>query len=235
MSLSSSCVDVSNLKILFSGTNSIVYAMENNLRNDVSVDGYYGDHVVKKYLNENVANKEIDILEYLANNQTKHSIIPIYANKSEKIIIMRRMSPLNLLPWELLSATNKSDIIKCILLGIKEIHELNLIHNDLKPENILYDPITLKTKLIDFSSSFLTTAYQSENATTPLYNAPDKIKSKASDIWSFGILLLKLLGFEEHPKVQPTKINRTLMAIAYKCLNTDPALRPTASECIELL
>lgn len=223
-------VDSKNLKLLASGVNSSVYLVDGN------------HYVLKKYKTNIVANKEIDILEFLSMHNAQHSLIPVYINREKKAIVMKKLSTLNLLPFNVLTLENKFSIVKNIIKGIEELHRLGIIHNDLKLDNILYDPVTLSVKLIDFSSSFFSHCTPINNATTPIYNSPDQIKNQQSDIWSVGILILKLCEIEDAQIIsiingeRPIfpKIDQSLLYIAYKCLNVESALRPSITEIINM-
>ena len=73
-----------------------------------------------------------------------------------------------------------------------------------------------------------------------------KSYGKASDIWSFGVIVLQILMMEESTKLPDVRkeisanpkyiyelankndYNETLAVLAIKCLNIDPTLRPNA-------
>ncbi len=85
-----------------------------------------------------------------------------------------------------------------ILRAVNHCHHLGLIHRDLKPENLMYSKDGL-IKLIDFGLSITDKAAAEEHmAGTACYISPetmrDSIVSKASDIWSLGIILHILLS-----------------------------------------
>jgi len=104
---------------------------------------------------------------------------------------------------------------KQILLGLKDLHDLNIIHRDIKPCNILYDKINQCYKIIDFGiatkynihsnsietmnqfksndelSLVGTIGYIAPEMYKSLYNLNQKIKYNYSvDLYSFGITLL---------------------------------------------
>jgi serine/threonine protein kinase len=56
-------------------------------------------------------------------------------------------------------------LLRQILEGIKNIHDVGIIHRDLKPQNILINLNTMKPYIIDFGLSLL----MDENVTNKSY------------------------------------------------------------------
>ena len=89
------------------------------------------------------------------------------------------------------------NIIFDICLGIKEIHQKNLIHRDLKPENIFIDKYKMIkigdfgiSKLLDNNDEFANSTVGTKN-----YMAPEiesKIYNNKCDLWSLGVILYEL-------------------------------------------
>lgn len=103
-----------------------------------------------------------------------------------------------------------------ILMGLKVLHDMNIIHRDVKPSNIIYDNISDIYKLIDFgiatkySSGLQLNKIETLNPNpnqlslvgTPGYISPEMYDSlytlkkitytKSVDIYSFGITLLEM-------------------------------------------
>nr|XP_023422782.1 receptor-interacting serine/threonine-protein kinase 3 isoform X2 [Cavia porcellus] len=107
-------------------------------------------------------------------------------------------------PWPLLCR-----LLWEVVLGMSYLHSLELVHRDLKPSNVLLDS-NLHAKLADFGLSAFTGQSQSRTGYkfqkpggTLAYLAPElladinKKASKASDIYSFGILMWALLAGRE--------------------------------------
>jgi calcium-dependent protein kinase len=85
-----------------------------------------------------------------------------------------------------------------ILSGITYLHSKSIIHRDIKPENILLsDKSTLSLKIIDYdTATFFGSGFQREMFGTPLYMAPEIVKSRYTekcDLWSCGMIMLILL------------------------------------------
>ena len=91
------------------------------------------------------------------------------------------------------------NIVSDICLGIKEIHQKNLIHRDLKPENILIDKYNI-IKIGDFGISKIfenNNKYANTSVGTNNYMAPELIKgdkhNNKVDIGALGCIIYELL------------------------------------------
>lgn len=85
-----------------------------------------------------------------------------------------------------------------IAKGLEYLHKLGIIHRDIKPENIVLDNLQ-KPRICDFGLSQIINHNQflNESYGTYYYASPEihnKSKyNKATDIWSFGVLLYYIL------------------------------------------
>ena len=148
-----------------------------------------------------------------------------------------------------------------IAAGMAYLHKHSILHNDLKPSNILLDE-RFYPKIADFGFSqneMATEWLSSESITikgTPSYVAPeiwsDQKYSKASDVYSFGILLYELvfmkrafqglkpvqIGFKVSQNDRPylpfltTNVYKSLIK---KCWAQNPENRPTFNEILNEL
>jgi primosomal replication protein N'' len=90
-------------------------------------------------------------------------------------------------------------ILEELTNAVESLHQFDIIHRDIKPANILVrseDPLDLV--LADFGISSLTdlSLHQTSRDRTAAYSAPEAmtgIVTKASDWWSVGAVVLKLL------------------------------------------
>lgn len=99
-----------------------------------------------------------------------------------------------------LSLKQKLEIALQISHGCAYSHSKGIVHRDIKPENIrvLEDG---KVKIMDFGIAKPSASTMTQTGTvmgTPYYMSPEQIRGlkvdKASDIWSFGVVLYELLG-----------------------------------------
>eukprot|EP00760_Papus_ankaliazontas_P024457 PhM_4_TR2318/c0_g1_i1/m.45972 len=89
-----------------------------------------------------------------------------------------------------------------ILQGLAYLHANDVVHCDIKPHNVLV-MIDGRCKLTDFGASAQLTMFEHGKAATsgglvgtPLYMSPEAcrgVRSKASDVWSLGIVVAELL------------------------------------------
>lgn len=93
-------------------------------------------------------------------------------------------------------------VFQQLLAAMTHAHSKNICHLDLKPENIIFHPILGTVKVIDFGLGTLL-----ENESEPwsmgtsrgtlAYTAPEVLResrcSKASDVWSLGVVLYRML------------------------------------------
>lgn len=122
-------------------------------------------------------------------------------------------------PWPLLCR-----LLQEVVLGMCYLHSLDppLLHRDLKPSNILLDP-ELHAKLADFGLSKFQGGSQSgsgsgsgsrDSGGTLAYLDPELLfkvnlkASKASDVYSFGILVWAVLAGREAELVDKTSLIR---------------------------
>ena len=169
--------------------------------------------------------------------------------------------------------------------GLAFLHEMNVLHRDIKPGNVLCSSLDLSApilcKISDFGTSRVTTegapqqqmqAQQAQQAQqqaqqqqnkgmgTPLYMAPEIFNdtmpySKASDVFSFGIMLAQIWNertpyFDCHFDTpwalaahvtagnRPTVLDgcpAALLQLMQQCWAASPAQRPTFADCAAYL
>ncbi|RHZ73656.1 hypothetical protein Glove_230g124 [Diversispora epigaea] len=146
----------------------------------------------------------------------------------------------------------KSLILSCIIKGLKNIHEMGLMHKDFHPGNIVNQTLTLS-----YITDFGLCKPVSENDPEKIYGvipyvAPETLirgeYTQASDIYSFGMIMLEVLtsyppyyniSHNENlvmdickglkPEIK-CEIPQFLKEIMEKCWNFEPLNRPTAEK-----
>lgn len=89
--------------------------------------------------------------------------------------------------------------------ALTAVHSSGWIHGDIKPANILLsfksekETSTFTAKLSDFGCATLSPHHEEQSKVTPKYASPETIlhgrKSLATDIWSFGCVLLEVFTY----------------------------------------
>ncbi|RHZ79096.1 hypothetical protein Glove_151g143 [Diversispora epigaea] len=155
--------------------------------------------------------------------------------------------------FEKLSWWSKSYILSDIAMGLKNIHEMGLMHKDLHPGNI----VNLASNISYITDFGLCKPVTKKNDTEKIYGvipymAPETLSrgeyTQASDIYSFGMIMLEVLTSYppyyniphntnlvmdickgRKPEIK-YEIPRFFKEIMEKCWNFEPLNRPTAEE-----
>ena len=175
------------------------------------------------------------VMEYLP----KGSLYQVLHNNSEP------------LEWKV-----RYQIASDVAVGLSFLHKENIIHRDLKSLNVLVDN-AMHARVADFGLSKIkseSSIGSDQLAGTPQWMAPELFKQKshtrASDIYSFGMILWELVSrkrpFEDAPSLAvamywiaegqqekiPAECPLKLSQFIKFCWNKEPAARPTADEAV---
>tara|TARA_B100000575_G_scaffold252443_1_gene220431 strand:+ start:6978 stop:8123 length:1146 start_codon:yes stop_codon:yes gene_type:complete len=102
------------------------------------------------------------------------------------------------------------DIIyfKQIIIGLEYLYSHKILHRDMKPHNILIHEGNIKISDFGFAKAFEKNELITTFCGSPLYMAPEIIKTKEydlkSDIWSLGVILYELIS-KTHPYYADSK------------------------------
>ena len=109
---------------------------------------------------------------------------------------------------ELIPPTILNIIIKQICLGLKEIHDANIIHRDISPDNIFIDEANLKIKIGDFNISTISqyshSAIGKYKYMAPEMQAEDENEmneiryNKKVDIYALGCVIYELINYRNY-------------------------------------
>ena len=139
-------------------------------------------------------------------------------------------------------------------------HADGLVHRDIKPANVMVTPAG--AKVVDFGIAAMQQAGSGRRNTevlgTPAYLAPERLTNDAvdpaCDVYALGVLLYRLLSgrspwstetttqmLTAHVSIEPVPLGPMpgvpddVIALCNRCLDKDPARRPTAREVAGVL
>lgn len=177
------------------------------------------------------------VIQYCESGDLK-SVIERQSRRSEKL------SELQILDWT-----------RQICLGLKFLHEHNVIHRDLKPENVFLTH-DQQVKIGDFGlARHLTQGELAKtSAGTPLYFSPEIADNKSYDtkvdVWSLGCCVYELMALrtavnaamllirhlwiiKEMPKDTVEFYSNELVELTDKMLTIDPSDRPSVQDILQ--
>ncbi|KAG8952584.1 TOM (translocase of outer membrane) complex component [Tulasnella sp. 419] len=160
------------------------------------------------------------------------------------------------------SDPDRHTLVMDVVSGLEYLHREQVVHGDLKGENVLVDSEN-HASLCDFGMSQLldeaeqivglTTSTAGTGGTTRFMSSDlfeGQPKSKASDMWALGCLILqiladtipyadvgpisyvlgKIMGGHRPAESRPSEVSEPIWDCIYKCWSIKPPDRPEASE-----
>lgn len=160
--------------------------------------------IPKESLLKNVKlHQEIFILKKIRNKKYMMRLLEVFEDQNNLYLIMEYHNRGDLITYlnnrALLSEEELAPIFKRIVLGIRTLHQLNIIHRDIKMDNILLDRKG-KPVISDFGISSIVQpdTLIKDTGGTPAYLAPEVINALGgicfkTDVWGLGVLLYTLV------------------------------------------
>jgi serine/threonine protein kinase len=191
-------------------------------------------------------------------------VFDVFENEKVVMLVLEPVIGRDLFQWILkrgyISESATAALATHILLGLKVLHDHNIMHLDLKPENILVveSPGPLFTaKLTDYclaatieADQELRGTWQTEACTAPEVITSDQCNGTA-DIWSLGVILFIILSGNQPFTDCSSKMDAELAALPdvmekqewslvsddgkdflLRCLRKDPTERLTVDEAL---
>lgn len=161
---------------------------------------YIAKLIHTKDLNSNLA-REVGILKSLDHPNTI-KVIDTIVDSGKLFIIFEHCTGPDLLERIMSKGSHSEEhackYIKQVLQGLAYLHNNELLCRDLRPENLKFFDETEESalKICEFANSIDSKGFADKIVSTSHYLAPEvfsNIYTKASDIWSCGILLYTLL------------------------------------------
>jgi glycogen synthase kinase 3 beta len=125
-------------------------------------------------------------------NLIQNFILELCSGNLESLLKLKQKKILNLPYLEI------KKIIYQTLLGVKDLHDVNICHRDLKPENIFYNRNVIKIGDLGSSKQLKTFDKNTPYIVSRYYRAPEliigiKTYSHNVDIFSVGVILYELV------------------------------------------
>ena len=222
--------------------------------------------IKKEGLDRKKLHVEIDILMKLKNCQNIVHIQDYFSKGKYYYIILDYYDGGDLETYisdreEMISAEQQIFMAYQIILGIKGIHDHNIIYRNLEPRNIVITTDAERAKieslaLCDFGFSKVLLQGDSTNTKFELYKSPEQLSAgvkydNSVDIWSYGLILYYIMfngnpferpGFtvkkymngQELPRDSSKIVSKELFKLMLNCLDPIPAKRPKAEELIKV-
>ena len=148
-----------------------------------------------------------------------------------------------ILPQRALTQRETGDMLRPVLEGLDYLHTNGFAHGHIAPSNILAvgDQIKLSTDTASTTGQAAAASFDSSENDLPLSERAGV--STTADIWSLGATLVEVLtqrrtAWEETAHGEPLfreKLPEPFREIAKRCLNRNPAQRPSVQEIKNLL
>lgn len=121
-------------------------------------------------------------------------------------------------------------------MGLRQLHNVNVVHGNLKPENILLSHNSKIIKLSDFINTVLIPV---SSLSSSYYFAPEVISNRtpisfANDVWSVGVIISELLSRQQVFKNDTANNAKEAFNRIMKTLNFPSKLVNLVNKCLEI-
>ena len=158
--------------------------------------------VLRRHADEQVRRRVLDEARHAAalSDPAVVTVFSVFDETDPPAIVMEFVEgyPLDRFAAEL-TFEQKARLLREVARGLSVAHARGLIHRDLKPDNVIVGP-DMRPRILDFGLALSLEEASRQGRGfegTPLYASPEQAKgetlSPASDIFSFGSLMFKVL------------------------------------------
>ena len=163
---------------------------------------------ITKIIDKRYFNNEVDLMKNL-NHPNILKLYDVIKKKNTIYLILEYCNCGDLSKY--ISSNDNSNNMKYfyqIFSGLEYLCNNNILHRDMKPHNILIHNGTIKISDFGFAKAFEKNELITTFCGSPLYMAPEIIRSKEynskSDIWSLGVIIYELFR-KRHPYYTESK------------------------------
>jgi serine/threonine protein kinase len=171
-------------------TQSVVQNIFKNKRSSIDLVSKEQQRYIVKTTQSTLGKQEYKALSHLQGLPCVPTLLskPVY--RGDKVALTMSWCP-GVHPCTFATQSELKIFLNALLSALQEIHKRGIVHNDIKEPNIIWNSTTSSIHLIDFGCATATSGETQSH--TPGYNAPDHIKTPASDVYSAGIVLMNVI------------------------------------------
>ncbi|XP_076956602.1 mitogen-activated protein kinase kinase kinase 18-like [Bidens hawaiensis] len=191
------------------------------------------------------------IVRYLGDDYTKENLSMVYRNLHMEYMPGGTVADL---ARHGVDEVNVRCYTRCIVSGLRYIHERNIVHCDVKGKNVLIGVGYGVAKLADFGSAMEVGGLVSRTRGSPLWMAPEVVRGEyqgpESDVWSLGCTVIEMItgqpawpdrgvdslcqiGYSDELPNFPAHISEELRDFLSKCLRRNRLERWSCDQLLQ--